>query len=160
MGPPMGKGTKFIVWTLGGTGMVAVALLAAAALLPRLVASESVKGRIRDAASRLAGGPVTFERLEITLFPRPGVVIQLTNAILESAKAAGADCVMVGCPLCHGNLDIRQKEIEGVFNASYSLPIFYITQLVGLAAGLSADKLGLDALIVNPLPLLKGKKLL
>jgi heterodisulfide reductase subunit B len=91
---------------------------------------------------------------------RPGVVIQLTNAILESAKEAGADCVMVACPLCHGNLDIRQKEIESVYSTSYGLPVFYITQLVGLAAGLGADKIGLDALIVNPLPLLKDKNLL
>jgi heterodisulfide reductase subunit B len=91
---------------------------------------------------------------------RPGVVIQLTNAILDSAKDAGADCVMVACPLCHGNLDIRQKEIEGVYNVGYNLPIFYITQLVGLAAGLSAEKLGLGALIVNPLPLLKEKGLI
>ena len=91
---------------------------------------------------------------------RPGVVIQLSNAILESAKAAGADCIMVGCPLCHGNLDIRQKEIEGVYGTEYALPVFYITQLVGLACGLSADRLGMDALIVNPKPLLKEKGLL
>ena len=91
---------------------------------------------------------------------RPGVVIQLTNAILDSAKAAGADCIMVGCPLCHGNLDIRQKEIEGVYNVEYALPVFYLTQLVGLAVGLGPDKLGLDAMIVNPMPLLKGKKLI
>ncbi len=91
---------------------------------------------------------------------RPGVVIQLSNAILDSAKAAGADCIMVACPLCHGNLDIRQKEIEGVYYTSYNMPIFYITQLVGMAAGLTADKLGLDALIVNPMPLLKEKNLM
>ena len=91
---------------------------------------------------------------------RPGVVIQLSNAILDSAKAAGADCIMVGCPLCHGNLDIRQKEIEGVYSVNYGLPVFYITQLVGMACGLPADKLGLGALIVNPMPLLKEKNLL
>ena len=91
---------------------------------------------------------------------RPGVVIQLSNAILDSAKAAGADCIMVGCPLCHGNLDIRQKEIESVYRTEYGLPVFYITQLVGLACGLPAEKLGLDALIVNPKPLLKEKQLL
>jgi heterodisulfide reductase subunit B len=91
---------------------------------------------------------------------RPGVVIQLTNAILDSAKAAGADCIMVGCPLCHGNLDIRQKEIEGVYSTSYGLPVFYLTQLVGLACGLSTEKLGLGALIVNPLPVLKDRQLL
>lgn len=91
---------------------------------------------------------------------RPGVVIQLSNAILESAKAAGADCFMVACPLCHGNLDIRQKEIENVYNTSYGLPVFYMTQLVGMACGLTAEKLGLGALIVNPMPLLKEKQLL
>ena len=91
---------------------------------------------------------------------RPGVVIQLTNAILDSAKAAGADCIMVGCPLCHGNLDIRQKEIEGVYKTDYNLPVFYLTQLVGLSVGLGPDKLGLDAMIVNPTPLLKEKGLL
>jgi len=91
---------------------------------------------------------------------RPGVVLQLSNAILDSAKAAGADCIMVGCPLCHGNLDIRQQEIEGVYATRYGLPVLYLTQLVGLALGLSAEKLGLDALIVNPMPLLKGRELL
>ena len=91
---------------------------------------------------------------------RPGVVIQLTNSILKSAKEAGADCIMVGCPLCHGNLDIRQKEIEGVYSTNYNLPVFYLTQLVGLSVGLGVDKLGLDAMMVNPLPLLKKKQLL
>ncbi len=91
---------------------------------------------------------------------RPGVVLQLSHAILDSAKAAGADCIMVACPLCHGNLDIRQQEIEGVYSARYGLPVFYITQLLGLALGLSVEQLGLDALIVNPLPLLNERGLL
>jgi heterodisulfide reductase subunit B len=91
---------------------------------------------------------------------RPGVVLQLSNAILDSAKAAGAECILVACPLCHGNLDIRQKEIEGVYNVSYGLPIFYITQMVGLAVGVPATRLGLESMMVNPLPLLKGKNLL
>ena len=91
---------------------------------------------------------------------RPGVVLQLSNAILDSAKAAGADCIMVACPLCHGNLDIRQQEIEGVYSASYGLPVFYITQLLGLALGLSVEQLGLEALIVNPMPLLSKRGLL
>lgn len=91
---------------------------------------------------------------------RPGVVLQLTHEILASAKEAGADCIMVGCPLCHGNLDIRQKEIESVYKTDYNLPVFYLTQLVGLSVGLEPDKLGLDAMIVNPTPLLKEKQLL
>jgi heterodisulfide reductase subunit B2 len=88
---------------------------------------------------------------------RPPVVQQLSNAVLESAKAAGADCIVVACPLCHGNLDIRQKEIEDIYETSYGLPIFYLTQLVGIALGLPTERLGLDALIVNPQKLLKAK---
>ena len=91
---------------------------------------------------------------------RPPVVQQLSNAVLDSAKAAGADCIMVACPLCHGNLDIRQKEIEGVYGCSYDMPVFYLTQLVGLALGVPAGNLGLDALIVSPQKLLKEKKLI
>lgn len=88
---------------------------------------------------------------------RPPVVQQLSNAVLESAKASGADCIVVACPLCHGNLDIRQKEIEGIYKADYDLPIFYLTQLVGLALGVAPEQLGLDALIVSPQKLLKAR---
>jgi len=91
---------------------------------------------------------------------RPSVVQQLSNDVLESARAAGADCIVVACPLCHGNLDIRQKEIEGMYETSYGLPIFYLTQLVGIALGIPTERLGLDALIVNPQKLLREKELI
>jgi len=67
---------------------------------------------------------------------------------------------MVACPLCHGNLDIRQQEIEGVYKTEYKLPVFYVTQLVGMACGLTPERLGLEALIVDPKRLLKEKGLL
>ncbi len=91
---------------------------------------------------------------------RPGVVLKLSNDILASAKRAGANCIMVACPLCHGNLDIRQREIEETSGMYYNMPVFYMTQLLALAAGVSAGKLGMESMIVNPLPLLKEKGLL
>jgi heterodisulfide reductase subunit B2 len=91
---------------------------------------------------------------------RPGVVLKLSGDILASAKRAGADCIMVACPLCHGNLDIRQKEIEETSGEKYGMPVFYITQLLALAVGVPATKLGFDSMIVNPQPLLKEKGLL
>jgi len=91
---------------------------------------------------------------------RPGVVLQLSNEILASAKRAGADCIMVACPLCHGNLDIRQAEIEEASGTKYNMPVFYMTQLLALATGVPSSKLGFDSMIVSPLPLLKEKKLL
>lgn len=91
---------------------------------------------------------------------RPGVVLKLSAEILTSARDAGADCIMVACPLCHGNLDIRQQEIEEVTGEHFGLPVFYMTQLLALAVGVRASKLGLDSMIVNPQPLLREKNLL
>ncbi|GFO58777.1 heterodisulfide reductase subunit B [Geomonas silvestris] len=112
---------------------------------------------------------------------RPGVVLKLSNAILTSAQEAKADCIMVACPLCHGNLDIRQESInkygtpEGslmgnIFGSDYipgsedgarrEMPIFYVTQLAALAMGVPTDKLGLESVIVDPRPLLYEKNLL
>jgi heterodisulfide reductase subunit B len=90
---------------------------------------------------------------------RPGVVLKLSADILTSARDAGADCIMVACPLCHGNLDIRQQEIEEATGEHFGLPVFYMTQLLALAVGVRESKLGLDSMIVNPQPLLKKKGL-
>jgi heterodisulfide reductase subunit B len=91
---------------------------------------------------------------------RPGVVIKLSGDILASAKLAGADCLMVACPLCHGNLDIRQQEIETATGVHFGMPVFYMTQLLALAVGVSPGKLGFDSMIVNPVPLLREKGLI
>lgn len=110
---------------------------------------------------------------------RPGVVLKLSHAILESARRAGAECIMVACPLCHGNLDIRQKDIKeqqsqggtlfaNIFGSDVmqpgvepqDLPIFYVTQLAALAMGVASDRLGFESVIIDPTPLLADKKLL
>lgn len=91
---------------------------------------------------------------------RPGVVLKLSGDILASARDAGANCIMVACPLCHGNLDIRQQGIEEATGEHFGLPVFYMTQLLALAVGVRSSKLGLDSMIVNPQPLLKEKNLL
>ena len=88
---------------------------------------------------------------------RPGVVINLSGEILASAKRAGADCIMVACPLCHANLDIRQKEIEAAIHTVYNMPVLYMTQLLALAAGVATNRLGFDSMMVSPLPVLKEK---
>jgi heterodisulfide reductase subunit B len=75
---------------------------------------------------------------------RTDVVLKLTHDILEEAKAVGANAIAVACPLCHVNLDTRQEEVEQEYGVKYGLPIFYFTQLMGLAMGIPSDKLGLQ----------------
>jgi heterodisulfide reductase subunit B len=58
--------------------------------------------------------------------------------------------IAVACPLCHVNLDARQKQIEEEFKESFNLPIIYFTQLMGLALGLKSEALGLNKHFVDP----------
>jgi heterodisulfide reductase subunit B2 len=80
---------------------------------------------------------------------RTDVVLKLTRDILEQAVAVGANAIAVACPLCHVNLDTRQAEVEQQYGTRYNLPIFYFTQLMGLAFGIDADKLGLQKHFVS-----------
>lgn len=88
------------------------------------------------------------------------VVLKLSNDILAMARDSGAECFAVACPLCQPNLDMRQKEIEKKYGLTYNMPVFYFTQLIGLAIGARPEELGLNKLIVNPVPLLTKKGLL
>jgi heterodisulfide reductase subunit B len=62
--------------------------------------------------------------------------------------------IAVACPLCHVNLDARQKQIEEEFKEEFHLPVIYFTQLMGLAFGLKSKELGLDKHFIDPQPLL------
>lgn len=72
------------------------------------------------------------------------VVLDLTKKILADARASGADVISVGCPLCHANLDGRQDQINKKFGTDFDIPIFYFTELMGLAFGLDGKELGLN----------------
>jgi heterodisulfide reductase subunit B len=85
------------------------------------------------------------------------IVKKLTREILAMAKAAGADCIATACPLCQLNLDLRQKDTEKASGEQFNLPVFYFTQLLGLAFGLSRKELGLRSLVVSPKKLLADR---
>ena len=91
---------------------------------------------------------------------RTDIVYDLTYEILRMAKNNGADLISVLCPLCHINLDLRQKAIEKRYNEKFNLPILYYTQLLGLAFGLDPKELALDRLFVSPFNILKNKGIL
>jgi len=87
------------------------------------------------------------------------IVVDLGGQVLEAARQAGANAIVVACPMCQANLDTRQKTIEATRETSYNLPIIYFTQLMGLALGISATHLGLNRLLTSPSPLLKSRNL-
>jgi len=94
----------------------------------------------------------------LTLAGRP-TVFRLIRELLQIAQENGAECIAVGCPLCQANLDMYQSDAQGKYGDVPAMPIFYFTQLTGLAMGLPANELGLDRLLVDPFRLLEEKGL-
>jgi heterodisulfide reductase subunit B len=88
------------------------------------------------------------------------IVRRLTGRLLDMAKEADADCIVTCCPLCQSNLDTRQEEIGSAVGITYDLPIFYFTELMGLAFGLKAAEIWFRRHLVDPRPLLRERKLI
>jgi succinate dehydrogenase / fumarate reductase cytochrome b subunit len=74
---------------------------------------------------------------------------------IQEALAAGADCIVTPCPLCHLNLDSRQPEVEKVIEKRLGLPVLHLPQLIALALGVTPKELGLKRHIVSTKPLLE-----
>lgn len=75
---------------------------------------------------------------------RTDLVAKLSGLILDDAVARGAEAVIVACPMCHLNLDLRRPQIEKRAGKKINIPVIYITQALGLALGIAPKKLGLQ----------------
>lgn len=70
-------------------------------------------------------------------------VLDLSNKILANAAAHGANCLVVACPMCHVNLDMKQADIERRHAVQHGMMVYYLSDLVGLALGLTERQLGI-----------------
>ncbi|HUU04900.1 MAG TPA: CoB--CoM heterodisulfide reductase iron-sulfur subunit B family protein [Patescibacteria group bacterium] len=75
---------------------------------------------------------------------RTDLVARLSGLILDDAVSRGAEAVIVACPMCHLNLDMRRPNIEKLAKKKFNIPVIYLTQALGLAIGLAPKKLGLQ----------------
>lgn len=80
---------------------------------------------------------------------------QMAGNHIQEAIAAGADCLVTPCPLCHLNLDSRQPEVERVIGQELGLPVLHLPQLIALSLGIPPKQLGLDKHIVSTRPVLE-----
>lgn len=104
---------------------------------------ESIGGKGIDWPSKVdcCGAGFSVSRTE--------TVARLSSKIVADAVNRGADTIVVACPMCQSNLDMRRKEINSYSGKEYSIPVLYITQAVGLALGIDEKKLGLHRHVVE-----------
>jgi heterodisulfide reductase subunit B len=91
---------------------------------------------------------------------RPDLIDTLVSRLYDRALAAGAECFVVACQMCQANLDLAQGRISKKLNKDYYLPVFYFTELMGLALGHPEAEGWLARHLVDPRPLLRDKGLM
>ncbi|MHA1785953.1 MAG: CoB--CoM heterodisulfide reductase subunit B [Candidatus Helarchaeota archaeon] len=84
-----------------------------------------------------AGGGVRAAFKEVSL--------DFTRTKVENMLAVGIDVITTPCAFCVFEFDVGQAEINKQFGTNLALPVIFITQLMGLAMGMSPQDMGLDA---------------
>ncbi len=81
---------------------------------------------------------------------RTDLVSKLSGKIVSDAAERGAKAIVVACPMCHANLDMRgQDELK---KKTSPIPILYLSQALGMAIGLDEQQTGIGHHLVpvNP----------
>jgi heterodisulfide reductase subunit B len=119
--------------------------------MDRLVELTGAKAMAWSYKTECCGASLTLTRSD--------VVIRLVDRLLAMAEEAGAECIVVACTMCHANLDARQKEAGERSGRRYHMPIFYISEFLGLAMGHQAASGWWRRHLTNPRKLLSAKGL-
>ena len=82
------------------------------------------------------------------------VALDLIHRLLKNAAEYDADVIVTICPMCQLNLDAYQENVNKAYGTNYNIPILYFTQLMGLAFGLPAAKLGFGKEFIDAAPAL------
>jgi len=77
------------------------------------------------------------------------IVSKLSGKIIEDAESRDAEAIIVACPMCHSNLDMRRNDINKYWKKEFTIPVLFITQVIGLAIGLSAKEVGTERHFVD-----------
>ncbi|MFC1856533.1 CoB--CoM heterodisulfide reductase iron-sulfur subunit B family protein [Thermodesulfobacteriota bacterium] len=94
------------------------------------------------------------------LLSRPDMVTRLVGKMYDMAERVGAQAIVVSCQMCHANLDMYQAKFMAELGKTYTMPIYYFSELIGLACDLTEAPRWLSKHITDPRPLLKQLGLL
>jgi len=75
---------------------------------------------------------------------KPEIVGELSGKIVRNAVDRGAKAIVVACPMCHSNLDMRRPAIESYLKRNVDVPVIYITEAIALAMGITSKEAGIN----------------
>jgi len=86
---------------------------------------------------------------------RLDIVSQLVGKLYDMAQRVGAQAIVVSCQMCQANLDMHQEAIGADWGKQFSFPIYYFTELIGLAHNVAGVEKWLSRHITDPFSLLR-----
>lgn len=133
---------------------------------PKVVAFDSVENpRRMDDLMALMGAetvPWPFKTEccgAVMMVSRTEIVLSLGRKLLSMARDMGADAIVAACPLCQANLDMREGQIKNKYGDDFRMPVYFFTELMGLAMGFTPQQMMMDKHLVDAVGLLKRKGL-
>lgn len=84
----------------------------------------------------------------------------LMSRIFKDATARGANCIVTTCPLCQMNVDACQDEVCDKYGIAKRLPVYFITELIGVSMGIDPALMQVDRHFVDAMGLLKELNLI
>ena len=71
----------------------------------------------------------------------PDCALDLMAKIMRDAVSRGANCLVVTCPMCQMNMESQQDQFCEKHGIKERLPVYFITELLALAMGMSKKDL-------------------
>ena len=107
------------------------------------------EGVLEDFLRALGAEPVPYSAAteccgSYQMLAHPEEGMQRAAKVIGSANEAGAEALVLSCPLCEYNLGSRQSEVVAMDEKLEEVPTLYFTQLLGIALGLEPDLYRLD----------------
>ena len=90
----------------------------------------------------------------------PDAALKVSHDIIRSGSDHGAEGLALACPLCDYNLGKRQDAMKAVFEGAPEMPVYYFTQLMAVAFGMSEDVCHFELNRESSVGLLRSKNLI
>lgn len=81
--------------------------------------------------------------------------LKLMASIMADAVSREANCFVTTCPMCQMNMDAYQDRFCQEYDILQRLPVYFITELIGIAMGIGPEELQIDRHFVESTRLLK-----
>jgi heterodisulfide reductase subunit B len=75
--------------------------------------------------------------------------LDMVYKLLQDAVHSGANVIATTCPMCNVNVEVYQGQVNREFGTNFSIPVMYFTQLMGMALGLEAKRIGVGAAMLS-----------